>query len=883
MPWDYRKLLCGLQDYSFESFRKLSCQRLAQLSSEVDDNQLFESLDRGKSILETEAQADKYMQAFGKKHFVKFKTLFATIPPQVFDEYFDVVDWGCGPGLGIIALNDFCRQTLKREIESKVRNIILIEPSAVALYRAETHARLLFGESHILGINKKFQDLTKDDFFCEGGVPIPRLHVFSNVLDLPLFRNAKYWGEFISLLNHSFCRNEIFLCLSPSYGDVKQTIARFKAAWMEKEEFKASELLGLTNKVFTKEKDGSDVTMTASALKLINIESCEKLKKIVNKPLINKLIQNRDSSPAQQKLVSYVSKQCSDKDYDILYQPNFMGDCPDLLILRAGYHPQLVYCCDIRDESPASLDKLIDLVTVMDSCKKNLYNLLSRNLRDSNFGLIRCVVYLPNMPESFSSDRLRRLLSDHQKNKNCENLKKTINYTCFHVRKFIVSNSKCKHMTDAIYGDLKNIITPNVISLPKRIDFEDGSKHAMLALSRADVRQKISGVYGSGKTTLMAVRAVNAYKRTHRPVLILTYNIALRNYIEAILFQQFGEFNRNQFYVVNYHQFLRGECNLAKIMKTTCDCETKSCEKWKECRERGGSRKICFDDYEFFMGNKKAFSRKYSSVFIDEAQDFKYDWFKIISDVFVADLGEYVIFGDVKQNVYGRPLEENKIKTNIPGNWNVLKQCYRSNPVVLERVREFQHKMREINGADVDEFETSTSKSLPGLWGHTGVYDFERHDVDGLVNQIRVVSEKHHIAYKDIVVVGEKTELLRNIDAKYRALTGHLSECAFAPLEHESVNATGKDMVANTETLIDKTSDRGYKLHFNVYKDCIKFSTIHSFKGFEADTVICIISGTKEDSEVEVIYTGLTRARCNLFVFNHGNTRYAKQLRSIFI
>ena len=44
-------------------------------------------------------------------------------------------------------------------------------------------------------------------------------------------------------------------------------------------------------------------------------------------------------------------------------------------------------------------------------------------------------------------------------------------------------------------------------------------------------QQKISGVAGSGKTQVLAFRAINALKRTGGDVLILTYNITLANYL----------------------------------------------------------------------------------------------------------------------------------------------------------------------------------------------------------------------------------------------------------------------------------------------------------------------------------------------------------------
>ena len=49
-------------------------------------------------------------------------------------------------------------------------------------------------------------------------------------------------------------------------------------------------------------------------------------------------------------------------------------------------------------------------------------------------------------------------------------------------------------------------------------------------MSKAEGK-KIAEVTGAGKTYVLAKRAVNEYVRTRRPVLVLTYNITLKNYI----------------------------------------------------------------------------------------------------------------------------------------------------------------------------------------------------------------------------------------------------------------------------------------------------------------------------------------------------------------
>lgn len=56
-----------------------------------------------------------------------------------------------------------------------------------------------------------------------------------------------------------------------------------------------------------------------------------------------------------------------------------------------------------------------------------------------------------------------------------------------------------------------------------------------------------------------------------------------------------------------------------------------------------------------------------------------------------------------------------------------------------------------------------------------------------------------------------------------------------------------------------------------------KLSSIHSYKGWESHTVFLIIEQPEREGQqepVELIYTALTRAQVNLFVFNLGNPYY---------
>ena len=81
--------------------------------------------------------------------------------------------------------------------------------------------------------------------------------------------------------------------------------------------------------------------------------------------------------------------------------------------------------------------------------------------------------------------------------------------------------------------------------------------------------------------------------------------------------------------------------------------------------------------------------------------------------------------------------------------------------------------------------------------------------------------------------------------------------------------------------------------HFTTDCDNLKLSTIHSFKGWEAETVILLLqpemgeNSTYEGYYIQerentpaLIYTALTRAKCNLFIINLGNNKYHQFFQS---
>ncbi len=175
----YSYLIEHLQEPSFLKVWDIAFDFVRKLPSDLCD-ELHESLNRGVDVLDSEPLLQMYIYAFGKMHNAKLQYAFEHMQKNAIKySEVEIVDYGCGQGLATICYHDYLQEHNK---EQKVKRIILIEPSSMALSRAELLCSRFYPNAEILAINKQFDDLTNVDL--NFSPEIPTIHLLSNILDI---------------------------------------------------------------------------------------------------------------------------------------------------------------------------------------------------------------------------------------------------------------------------------------------------------------------------------------------------------------------------------------------------------------------------------------------------------------------------------------------------------------------------------------------------------------------------------------------------------------------------------------------------------------------------------------------------------------------------
>jgi len=608
-------------------------------------------------------------------------------------------------------------------------------------------------------------------------------------------------------------------------------------------------------------------------------------------------------------LLNYL-KDNFDPEAEVYFQPCFNGERPDVVIIKKGVGVIIV---EVKDWSLASYNvdvknkwRLAKNNALLKSpfaqafsYKQNLFEvhtngLLEKSMASETFyGLIKVCVYFHNatknqiaefyqpainelrseLDEIQQAFRARKVGHEQYENKRLylTNKKKQLERDAGSLaiardslRKIEFSGGKLNpRFEESVYTELMRLLQPPFHYANEGKPILYTKPQERLSESVEGGRVKVCGVAGSGKTSVLAKRAVSAHKRHGESVLILTFNLTLRMFIGDKISEVREDFSWGAFHIVNYHKFISAALSSAgvevKVPEGVVDLSA-------YLEEHYYSNETVLDNYV---------AHRYNTILVDEAQDYKPEWQRIIRKNFLAEGGEMVLFADEKQNIYERAVDEEKRASIISGfgRWQRLSKSfrYKQDSPVLQLSVDFQKQfLSEKYIFDGDEsyqqtaFLPGISLSAVGTWSAGRLLD--------VAELIVAIAKREGIHPNDITIVSSKEDVLREIDFAIRKGPRHQERTITSFASKEDVERVhGKRLGRAEEKKELRKLSASRKQGFNLNSGVMKLSTLHSFKGFESPTVFMIVNDL---DGAELVYTGLTRAKENIVVLLPSGSRY---------
>ena len=173
------------------------------------------TLEHGTAVLETEEQCCAYMSAYGPMHRHKLMRALdeKEFPYSDLTGGIEIYDWGCGQGIGTMAVIEKLRQ---HNMLRKLCKVVLEEPSNVARDRAVIHVKKALEDynADVIAVSKYLPSDNGDNSNCITSINVEQptaIHIFSNILDIEAV-SLKGVSKMIT----SSGQNHIVLCIGPA-------------------------------------------------------------------------------------------------------------------------------------------------------------------------------------------------------------------------------------------------------------------------------------------------------------------------------------------------------------------------------------------------------------------------------------------------------------------------------------------------------------------------------------------------------------------------------------------------------------------------------------------------------------------------------------------
>ena len=820
--------------------------------------------DHGRKVLRTEDELNAYMAAYGEMHIVKCRAALQNFPfDEIKDYSVEIFDWGCGQGLAALTLIDMLNE---RNLMSCLRGVYLIEPSSYALNRATTWVKQSVGPGiNVTSINRYIpQDVGEvmDEVNCTTRISI---NLFSNILDVRTLSLAWLANKTASLAPINY-----MVCVGPKFSSYNNTrIADFCGYFNPQNYFscinkypyaytsKTNHAYGCETRCFVHNRDH-----------YINSNYKERAQNVIYQDPYDYSTDIIGDSVGDDTMRFYNLLRRSCKDlFDLYFRPALNCDTVDFILASSSQGIVLLNVCRNLADLEIEFNRI-------ETVKNQIFNLHLRNIKiDSitNSRIYNCVKIALYFPYN-TYEQINNHINELNKVKNVELQRQQYKDFYAHLYRFTNETDLNRELrrisvhgfTKEYYDEFTYLIHSNWHS------YTDGdlefrlSKRQQSIVKDEKLRLRVKGIAGCGKTQVVASRAVDRHIKTGDKVLIITYNLSLMQYIMMRIKQVPADFSLSMFEITNYHQFFKSKAN------TYADRRVQISD---------------FDDAKFFEPYKSKI-KKYKNIIIDEVQDFKTSWLQSIVNYFLDDGGSISLFGDGEQNIYSRELET---ETKMPslagcgfpgGQWVTMNERISMrilNPRIAMLSSQFAREFLANSEPVFIQNDFLFNNYFTRYWLVNSNTPAER-----LADKIREIISNYQLDAKDVVVLGQTVKLLRCVEDAYSRYIDEPTMISFETLSQFKLimNLNRDDQYKESSI---KAIRRTAKCHFTTDCSQIKFSTIHSFKGWESKTIIFLLQPDMQSDELHdghnenipaLIYTALTRAKGNLFIINLENKHY---------
>lgn len=215
---DYYRQICSLKNLTIDDVVSVSRNfvpvSFRNRAWDYRDN-FGRTLEHGTAVLKTEEQCCAYMSAYGPMHRHKLMRALDEneFPYSDLAGGIEIYDWGCGQGIGTMAVVEKLRQ---HGMLKKLRKVVLEEPSDVARDRAVIHVKKAFEDNNadVVAVSKYLPSDNGDNSNSITSISVEQptaIHIFSNILDIEAV-SLKGVSKMIT----SSGQNHIVLCIGPA-------------------------------------------------------------------------------------------------------------------------------------------------------------------------------------------------------------------------------------------------------------------------------------------------------------------------------------------------------------------------------------------------------------------------------------------------------------------------------------------------------------------------------------------------------------------------------------------------------------------------------------------------------------------------------------------